>query len=204
MAGCRAHCSEPFVSTATVLHCTKLNPAVEHFEVSSKRAVTNKLRGAQDALRERMAGDIAQLQRRLLARDAAAKKYKDGCRALKAQVEALEADAANLAQQNTALRERPASTDAREEAERSAERERAKRKQAAREKELRALLLRAQDDVAASRELCASAEAEARTLSDKACPRLYSSCIFVTCAPSCQSRQTHGAHHELEVVHSTW
>lgn len=37
-----------------------------------------------------MAEDIAKLQRRLLNRDAAAKKYKDGCRGLKVQVEELE------------------------------------------------------------------------------------------------------------------
>jgi hypothetical protein len=44
----------------------------------------------QHDVREHMAADISKLQRRLLSRDAAAKKYKEGCRVLKAQVEHLE------------------------------------------------------------------------------------------------------------------
>jgi hypothetical protein len=44
----------------------------------------------QQALRERIAEDVERLERRLLARDTAAKKYKDGCRALKSRTEDLE------------------------------------------------------------------------------------------------------------------
>ena len=149
----------------------------------------------QEALRQRMAADMDKLQRRLLARDAAAKKYKDGCRALKAQLEAFETENAQLATQNSALRTRPVreqvqelesevaqlqrtNADLRANAQKSkqAERDRqevetnrkeAKRRAAERERELRDLLLRAQDDVAASRGLCARAEEESQKLRDR-------------------------------------
>jgi hypothetical protein len=40
---------------------------------------------------DNMTDQVGKLQRRLTSRDASARKYKDGCRTLKAQVEHLEA-----------------------------------------------------------------------------------------------------------------